>query len=142
MMNSPLPLLVVVGAIAILGATGNLFSSSPIAIALQVGAIALSAWARRTFRPGTFRVTAAPANSAVMRDGPYRFIRHPMYAAALLFIWTAVLWHLSAFTLVLGAVVTAVVFVRIQTEERLLRSQLPGFEEYSRTTNAVIPFVL
>ena len=99
MMASVVPLLLVMASIVALGVTGNLFVWSPPVIAVQAGAIGLGIWARRSFQKGAFRVTATPGGSSIIRNGPYRFIRHPMYAAALLFIWAAVVSHVSALTL-------------------------------------------
>ena len=86
MIASPLPLLFVVAAIAVLGVTGNLFASSPFVITAQVAAVVLNVWARISFQRGTFRVTAAPSGAPIVTRGPYRFIRHPMYSAALVFM--------------------------------------------------------
>ena len=141
MMASALPLLVVITAIIVLAGTGNLFAAAPLVIAVQVGAVALSIWARRSFHKGSFRVTANPASNSIIKDGPYRFIRHPMYAAALLFIWTAVVSHLSILTLALGVVVTAVVITRVLVEERLLRARYPDYDDYARSTKALIPYL-
>lgn len=141
MIASALPLLVVLAAIVVLGATGNLLSASPIVIALQVAAIGLSVWARRSFQAGAFRVTAAPGGSSIIRSGPYRLVRHPMYAASLLFIWTAVLSHRSALTLAIGIVVTVVVISRVMVEEQLLRARYPDYESYARSTKSLLPYV-
>jgi protein-S-isoprenylcysteine O-methyltransferase Ste14 len=142
MIASALPLLFVLIAVFTLGATGNLFSSSPFAIAAQLAAVALNVWARISFQKGTFRVTAAPGGTSVITLGPYRFIRHPMYSAALLFIWTGVVSHLSQLTLAIGIAVTALCIVRVIVEERLLRAKYPGYLEYSRSTKALIPYLL
>lgn len=139
--SSPLPLLLVVAAIIVLGVTGNLFSLSPIVIAIQVAAVALNLWARISFHRGTFRVTAAPAGTSIIRNGPYRFIRHPMYSAVLLFIWAGIANHLSAFTLAIGVAVTALCILRVFVEERLLRATYTGYQDYAGTTRALIPFV-
>jgi hypothetical protein len=88
MLASVWPLIFILAAIAVLGVTGNLFSASPFVVAAQVAAIGLNVWARRSFQKGAFRVTAAPAGGSIIRRGPYRFIRHPMYSAALLFVWS------------------------------------------------------
>jgi protein-S-isoprenylcysteine O-methyltransferase Ste14 len=141
MMASALPLLVVIAAIVVLGATDNLFVASPLVIAVQAGAIALSIWARRSFQKGAFRVTATPGSSSIIRDGPYHFVRHPMYAAALLFIWTAVVSHLSVLTLAIGLMVAAVVITRVVVEERLLRARYPEYDDYARSTKALVPYV-
>jgi protein-S-isoprenylcysteine O-methyltransferase Ste14 len=73
--------------------------------------------------------------------GPYRFIRHPMYSAALLFIWAAVLGQPSTLTLTIGVAVTVVSAARIIAEERLLREAYPDYREYARTTKALVPFL-
>ncbi len=135
-------LLAVITGLIVLAATGSLFSASPIVIALQLGAIALAVWARRSFPDGAFRVGATPATDTVIQRGPYRFIRHPMYAAALLIVWTAVLSHRSLTSLAVGIVVTGVAAVRIVLEERLLRDRYAEYAAYARATKAVVPFLL
>lgn len=142
MLTSPAPLVVVIGAIVALAVTRNLFVASPYVIAVQALAVALSVWARRSFPANTFRVAAAPGASAIIRRGPYRFVRHPMYSAALLFIWAAILSHLSVWTVTLGVVVTLVVSFRLVAEERLLRTRYAEYGDYARSTKALIPFVV
>ena len=141
MIASAAPLLLVIAAIVALGATGNLLAPSPLGITVQAGAIALSVWARRSFRRGTFRVTATPGSSSIIRSGPYHFVRHPMYAAVLLFIWSAVVSHLSVLTLAIGIAVTPVVIARVVVEDRLLRARFPEYGEYARSTKALVPYV-
>jgi protein-S-isoprenylcysteine O-methyltransferase Ste14 len=65
-----------------------------------------------------------------------------MYSAALLFIWAAILSHVSPWTLALGVFVTLVVWFRLIAEERLLRTRYSEYSEYARSTKALIPFVL
>lgn len=141
MITSALPLAFVIASIAVLGITGNLLSSSPFVIAAQLAAVGLAVWARRSFQAGTFRVSAAPAGTAIIRRGPYRVLRHPMYSAALLFIWTAVVSHRSLLTFAIGIAVTAVAITRVYAEERLLRAQYADYGDYMRATNALLPFV-
>ena len=142
MMVSAAPLLFVIAAIVGLAATGNLFSSSPLVIAAQVAAVGLNVWARRSFQPGAFRVSAAPGGTAVIRRGPYRFVRHPMYSAVLLFVWAGILSHLWVGTLATGVAVTVVVLARVRAEEQLLRGKYSDYAEYARSTRAVVPYVL
>ena len=141
MIGSAFALGFVIAAIIVLGATGNLFSWSPFVIAAQVAAVGLNVWARRSFPKGAFRVSAAPGATSTIRRGPYRFIRHPMYAAALLFVWTAVVSHVSALTLAIGLAVTAVALARVVTEERLLRVRYPDYREYAHATKAFVPYL-
>ncbi len=126
----------------ILGLKGDLFSSAPGVIACQVGGLALMVWGRRVFPKGSFRFSAKPAVSAIIQTGPYRFIRHPIYAGALLILWGSVAGHVSIANVGIGFVVSLVVLGKIVEEERLLRASFPGYEQYTRSTKAVIPFVL
>ena len=139
MITSALPLLFVIIAVVVLGATRNLFASSPFVIVAQTVAVGLSVWARRSFRPGTFRVTAVPGAESIIRSGPYRFVRHPMYSAALLFIWAAVLSHWSVVTAAIGIAVTVVIVARVIAEERLLCDWYPEYRNYARSTKALVP---
>ena len=139
---SRLASLVMVAGLIVLIATGNFYSSSPLVIACQVGAVALVVWARAVFAPGQFGPTPTPKGQGVIRRGPYRYIRHPMYAAALLLIWATVLSHGSVLSFVVGAAVTLVVVPRVLDEERQLHARYPDYAEYARTTKALIPFLL
>ena len=87
-------------------------------------------------------MTAVPAAHDVIQRGPYRLIRHPMYTAALLFIWAAVLSHASVLTVGVGLLVTILVSARIRMEERLLAEQYPEYAAYVRSTRAVVPYLL
>jgi len=135
-------LLFVIGAVVLLAATRSLFSSSVVVIAAQLLAVGIMMWARRSFPEKSFRVDAIPSAETVIRRGPYRLIRHPMYSAALLFIWAAVLSHLSIWTVAIGVVVTIIAALRVVFEERFLRDRYPEYAAYARVTKAIVPHVL
>ena len=139
---SKFALLILIIAILYLLLSGNLLSRLPFVIAGQLLAIALAIWARRSFQEGQFSVHAEPAEGSMLSTGPYRYIRHPMYTFALLFVWASVLGHLSLMTVAIGLIVTGVVAIRIVTEEQFLRARYPDYAEYSRQTKRIIPFII
>jgi len=59
----------------------NLFSSSPLIISVQVVAFLLFLWARITFGRRSYHVVANPTDGGLVTSGPYRYVRHPIYAA-------------------------------------------------------------
>ena len=122
--------------------TGNLLAGGPLLIAVQVGAVLLMIWARVTFGMRSFHLEAHPTQGGLVTTGPYRFVRHPIYAAALYFTAAAVLAHPSALSLALGLVVAAGLALRIACEERLVRQMYPEYEDYARRVRRVIPYVL
>ena len=120
----------------------NLFSVSPLVIAGQLLAVVLSIWARRSFQQGQFNIHAEPLQGSLLSAGPYKFIRHPMYAASLLLVWSSILGHLSPINTIIGAVVTGIILIRVMEEEKLLLTQFAEYAEYSNTTKRIIPFVI
>jgi protein-S-isoprenylcysteine O-methyltransferase Ste14 len=70
----------------------------------------------------------------VVVTGPYRWVRHPMYLGALLQGAATPLALGSYFAEIFVAVACAVVVARLLAEERLLRVQLEGYAEYTRST--------
>jgi len=129
-------------AILYLLISGNLLSWSPFVIAGQLLAIALSIWARKSFQGRQFSIHAEPVKGSLLSIGPYRFIRHPMYAAALLLVWASILGHLSLIPVIVGLVVTGVIAVRVATEEQFLRARYPDYTEYARRTKRIIPAII
>ena len=129
------------GVILWLLVTGRLLSWSPWAWGPQLAAVALALWARAAFARGQFSVFPEPAHAVLVESGPYRWIRHPMYAAAEIVLWSGVLRHLSPVTLAAGLCALAVVIVRVRDEEARLRAGVPGWAEYARRTRRFVPFV-
>lgn len=83
-------------------------------------------------------------NHKLVREGPYRFVRHPIYTGILGMIvagglaWTH--WIGLVIALVLFGIGTA---IRIRAEEKLLREQFgAAFDDYKRSVPAVLPIKL
>jgi protein-S-isoprenylcysteine O-methyltransferase Ste14 len=82
------------------------------------------------------------ANRGVCTSGPYRFVRHPLYAGYLLAGIGYVLENPSLRNIALFAVVGVFQAVRIGSEEECLRAD-PAYRSYcERVTRRVIPFLL
>ena len=103
----------------------RVLSEAPLVITLQLGAIILMLWARLTFGRRSLHPTASPTDGGLVTTGPYRWLRHPIYAAVCLFSWACCIGHLSWLALGLAAVVTVGSAVRLFTEEQLLRARYP-----------------
>jgi protein-S-isoprenylcysteine O-methyltransferase Ste14 len=78
----------------------------------------------------------------VISTGPYRYLRHPMYASVALLTVGAPLLLGSWYGLTVCPLVIAVLGVRAVMEERMLMAELEGYSEYaSRVRHRVIPLV-
>jgi protein-S-isoprenylcysteine O-methyltransferase Ste14 len=116
--------------------------TGPITITVQVIAALLMVWARLTFGIRSFHGIANPTAGGLVRTGPYRYIRHPIYAAILYFFWAGIAAHPSLVTVAVGLLATALTAVRIVAEEKLLVTMYPEYSAYARGTKRVVPFVL
>lgn len=76
----------------------------------------------------------------VIQDGPYRIMRHPGYAGALV-TYVAIPFMLGTlWALVPAALFILVVILRTAMEDRTLQEQLPGYAEYAaRTRYRLLP---
>jgi protein-S-isoprenylcysteine O-methyltransferase Ste14 len=130
--------LVLLGLIA----RNSILANSPAAIAAQVLAGLLMVWARMTFGWRSFHASANPTEGGLVTTGPYRYLRHPIYAAILLFLAAAALSHLSLANILLALAACAAVALRMIAEERLLAERYPDYAAYAARTKRIIPFVL
>jgi protein-S-isoprenylcysteine O-methyltransferase Ste14 len=134
-------LVVPIGTLLALILQGDLFSGSPYIIALQLTGLAVALSARITFGKNDFKTTADPGSGRLVKRGPYKFIRHPMYAGVSLFILSSIAGHLSVLNAALGIIVLLVVLTRIPIEERFLKARYPDYEQYCKETKRLVPFV-
>ncbi|HLZ62806.1 MAG TPA: isoprenylcysteine carboxylmethyltransferase family protein [Ktedonosporobacter sp.] len=78
----------------------------------------------------------------VVSTGPYHYVRHPMYAAALLFFLGTALLLGSGLGLLWGLLLACAVAIRAVLEERTLRAELPGYDAYmAQVKYRLIPYV-
>lgn len=115
---------------------------SPPALALLGGAILLGAWTLFHNRPGNFNIRPEPKASArLITDGPYRYARHPMYTAVLLFGAAEVVAYADTWKIAAWLALALVLQAKATLEERGLRSQFSGYESYSANVRRFIPYL-
>jgi protein-S-isoprenylcysteine O-methyltransferase Ste14 len=78
----------------------------------------------------------------IVDTGLYAFVRHPMYAGAVLLMVGMTLWLESYAAAVLSLVPIGLLAMRVQIEERFLLENLKGYDAYrERVRYRLIPFV-
>jgi protein-S-isoprenylcysteine O-methyltransferase Ste14 len=128
--------------LAILALTGPLLANSPSLLLLELAGIALAGWAILTQGIGNFNVTPDPvAEGKMVTAGPYRVIRHPMYASLLLAVVPVVLENPSFLRWSMLAVLVVDVQLKLTYEEKLLKALHAEYGEYCSRTWRLIPFV-
>jgi protein-S-isoprenylcysteine O-methyltransferase Ste14 len=81
-------------------------------------------------------------NQKVITTGPYRFVRHPMYAGGLFYFFGLPFMFGSWLGLAVAPVFVALLLLRIPIEERMLRKDLAGYDDYAaRVRYRLVPGV-
>lgn len=109
---------------------------------LQFAAFTLMGWTITLLGIGRFNARPEVHSRArLVVTGPYRVVRHPMYAAVLTLAFA---WLLGRFTwsgLVCWAALFAVAFAKMQIEEQALAVRFPEYATYRRRTARLLPGV-
>lgn len=111
-------------------------------VAVQVGAVLLMIAARITFGRRSFHAAANPTAGGIVTTGPYAYIRHPIYAAAIYFVWAGTLDNFSWAACAGAALLTAGAFIRMFSEERLLTGRYPEYAGYMARVRRIVPFLI
>mgnify|MGYP003297262150 CR=1 FL=1 len=100
-----------------------------------------------TFRENTYLSPAVRIQTdrgqTVVSTGPYRHVRHPMYAGFILFTFGTALLLGSVYGLLGALVLNALIAWRAVREEQVLKSELAGYDEYmTRVKSRFVPYLL
>lgn len=98
----------------------------PLGVFLAIVGNGIQAWAKLVLRR-SFGV--APANRGVKISGPYRFVRHPMYAGYAMVHLAVMILMFHPINIVIYAIGWWAQILRLLAEERLL-GQDPAYAEY------------
>jgi protein-S-isoprenylcysteine O-methyltransferase Ste14 len=107
-------------------------------VACYIGYLTLR---ENTFAALVVRVQKERAQT-VITTGPYRYVRHPMYAGMIFYLFCAPLLFGSWWGLLWGCALLGLFAIRILIEEGTLRKELQGYSEYAaRVRYRLIPLV-
>jgi len=112
-------------------------------IVLTAAGAALAIWARLTLGANWSGTVTVKQNHELIRRGPYRVVRHPIYTGLLLaYLGTAV--AIGELRGLIGvAIATAALWQKSRAEETFMTEQFPDqYPRYRREVKALIPFVL
>ena len=90
---------------------------------------------RHSFRPATTPV----ADGRLERGGPFRHLRHPMYASVLGLVLAGCIFRPDTPVLLLGGLHYLFYWGKSRYEERLLKRRYRDYAEYARRTRGLGP---
>lgn len=100
---------------------------------LPIPALYVSIFKANTFASDVVRIQKDRGHR-VVRSGPYRIVRHPMYAAVCFLVICIPLALGSWYALIFSGLIVMVFVVRTYLEDKTLQRELPGYAEYAGET--------
>jgi len=114
---------------------------SAVGVVLCVAGMAILVWARQHLGTNWSQTVAAKEGHELVTSGPYRFVRHPMYAGGLLACVGSVIVCGGPWIFLL-VILGALFLWRTSAEDKVMERQFPReFPQYERRTKKLIPFV-
>lgn len=105
--------------------------------------MALGLWALSANRPGNFNIRPEPkADGQLVQTGPYRWIRHPMYTAVLLFSIGCAGFVATLLAGGLSLALLAVLWLKAVLEERMMCQRHPAYRAYMTRTRRFLPLLV
>ncbi len=106
-------------------------------------AVIIGVWSFRYLGTDISIYPAPTENAGLVRQGPYRLVRHPIYLAVILGTIGLALAALNPFALLVALVFIPFFMAKTGHEEDLLMEQFPEYREYrSAVPYRLIPWVM
>ena len=112
-----------------------------VGLALIVAGAAFALWAAATLGGHFDLEPEVHQGHSVIRDGPYRFVRHPVYVGLAVHFAGACIAS-GNLALILGVLLVGLplLYLRARAEEQLLRAELgPSYDSYAREVGMFLP---
>ncbi len=122
--------------------TGHVVAESPHGMLVEAAGIFFGLLAIYYMKLGNFRITPLIQEKGILvENGPYHYIRHPMYLAQIVAVAPLVVDYFSFARLAVLVLLCVVLVVKTQFEERLLLAHFSGYAAYKTKTWKMIPLV-
>jgi len=106
------------------------------------GGVALAIWARRAMGSNWGMPMTTNENSKLVTDGPYRFIRHPIYAAVTVMSLSSGIVLSRAWMLVFVVMSVYWIYCGLQEEKDLAKRFPKEYPGYKRRTKMFVPYLI
>ncbi len=118
----------------------------PIAVGIglffQIIGIIIGFWGILTIKIGNFNIQPEVKSESLVRSGPYKWIRNPMYLSVILFYFPIVVQHLNLINGTVFFILVAVLVLKMRMEEQFLEEQFgEEYLEYKSRSKRLFPYL-
>ena len=114
-----------------------------VGVIVALGAAAFSIWAFRYHGSNLTPFPRPVEGMGLIEEGPYRYVRHPMYTSIIFFSLGVGLAYANAATMLSSVVFVVFFMAKSGHEEDMLVAEVPGYRQYrSDVPWRLIPYLL
>jgi protein-S-isoprenylcysteine O-methyltransferase Ste14 len=114
---------------------------SILAFSFLAASFVLVIWAFLSMRKSRLRIIPMPSEDAVLiTDGPYQYIRHPMYSSILIGSIGLLINYFSWLRLGILIALFIVLLIKLKWEEKMLSVKFGDYKHYMQHSSMLIPF--
>jgi protein-S-isoprenylcysteine O-methyltransferase Ste14 len=111
-----------------------------LAVGMTSAGLLFAIWARVHLGSNWSGTVTMKVGHELVRSGPYRWVRHPIYTGVFLAVLATAIERRQLRSIVALALIYAGFFRKIRKEEQFMNTLFgAGYDEYRRTTGALIP---
>ncbi|HME33199.1 MAG TPA: isoprenylcysteine carboxylmethyltransferase family protein [Terriglobales bacterium] len=112
-------------------------------VAITAAGLLFAVWARAYLGRNWSGTVTIKVGHQLVRSGPYRWVRHPIYSGMILAMLGTAITRGQLRGLVAVVLLWIGFTMKLRIEERFMTTTFgPEYEEYSRTTGAILPRLL
>lgn len=102
----------------------------------------IGTWALINLAKSKFSVLPVPREKAILvTSGIYKWIRHPMYTALIVYAVGIAGNHCDLFLCLMMVILISVLMVKIAWEEKWLAAKFPEYSTYAKKSRRLVPFL-
>jgi protein-S-isoprenylcysteine O-methyltransferase Ste14 len=111
-------------------------------IAIEFTGIVLGVWAVIVMRHSYLTIFPEPNSTFnLVKKGPYKIIRHPMYLALFLVIIPLIIDNPTNYRIIAGILFAINQIIKLLYEEKLIISKVEGYSKYMHKTWRILPLI-
>ena len=143
--NKGLPYIMVFVQLSMLGyiaLSGPLFSNSWYGLIIELSGVALAVWAILVMRSNANVAPIPKKSGRLVTEGPYRYIRHPMYTAQVVAVIPLVVEHSTNYRVTALIVLMVTLLFKLHYEEKRLVAHFGSpYHKYQKSSKKILPFI-
>ncbi len=125
-----------------LAVTPQTFVTAAIGAAVCVAGLCVAIWSRWTLGGNWSSEVTFKVGHQLVKTGPYRLVRHPIYTGVLLMCLGPVIQFGRLHCWLGLAIIALGLWIKLKQEEAIMLRHFPDYSDYCKEVKALIPFVI